>query len=43
VRVKVSPGDKPISEFVSDYSRVVWDFDGDVGRIRRVFAIASQF
>jgi hypothetical protein len=43
VRVKVSPGDKPTSVLVSGYSGVVLDFDGDVGRIRRVFVIASQF
>jgi hypothetical protein len=38
VRVSVARGDKPISVFLSGYG-VIWDFAGDVERVRRVVAI----
>jgi hypothetical protein len=40
VRVTVARGSKPISVFVSGYSGTIWDFQGDVERIRRVIALS---
>jgi hypothetical protein len=42
IRVTVVPGDRPITVFALGYSGVIWDFEGDVQRVRRVFAASSN-
>ena len=42
VRVTVAPGDQPITVFALGFSGVIWDFAGDVQRVRRVFAASSN-
>ena len=41
VQVNVAAGESPITAFLSGYG-VIWNFTGDVGRVRRVVAM-SQF
>ena len=41
VRVAVAPGAQPITLFVSGHDGLIWDFDGDVGRVQRVIATST--
>jgi hypothetical protein len=42
VRVNVTPGAKPITAFLAGSPGVIWDFEGDVDRIRRVAVVPGQ-
>ncbi len=42
VRVKVAPGDKPITVVLQAEQAVIWDFEGAVERIARAIVIANS-